>query len=143
MFMQKIFNTKSLSLVWQKTARGLLRFYLASLFALTFAGLIFKIVFYAYNKVSIGELSSADVIYALLWGLRFDLAAAAMFSLIMCLFLWIYYRISSRKTDRTNEQTSKFANSLFFIALIAMMSMATGCCDVFCRCRPSCQLRNA
>lgn len=120
-----IFNATGMSPVWQKTARGLLLFYLASVFALTIAGLIFKSVFYFYNRTSIGEIPMADVLYALLWGLRFDLAAAAIFSLIMCLLLWLFYRISSRKADQSNQQASSFAKGLFFVALIAMMSLQT------------------
>lgn len=122
--MKVLFGGTALSPAWHKSARGLWWFYLSSLFALTLAGFIFKIVFFVYNQISIGELSSGDVLYALLWGLRFDLALAAMISFLMCLFLWPYYRFSQRR-DVFSEKNklSSAAKFLFFLALIVQMSL--------------------
>ena len=119
-----IFNATGLSPLWQKTARGLLLFYFVSVFSLTIAGFVFKSVFYIYNRTSIGEIPMADVLYALLWGLRFDLAAAAMFSLIMCLGLWPYYRISRRQSIFSEQpKFSSLAKNLFLLALLVQMSL--------------------
>ena len=126
MFLQKMFNTEALSPAWHKTARGLLLFYLANVFALTLAGFVFKIVFFVYNRTSIGEMSFGDVTHALLWGLRFDLASAAIISLIMCLVLWPYYRISRRRSIFSERaEISGLAKNLFLLALLAQMSLQT------------------
>ncbi|HEB81351.1 MAG TPA: hypothetical protein ENJ11_00655, partial [Gammaproteobacteria bacterium] len=67
-----------------------LAFFLASLLSLVIAGLVFKTVFVAYTLSQFPQQSFADIGYALIWGLRFDLAAAAVFSLIACLLLWLF-----------------------------------------------------
>lgn len=126
MLFSGVFDSAGLAPAWQKTARGLLLFYLSSLFALTFAGLIFKGIFYLYNMTSIGEVALADVSYALFWGLRFDLAIAAMFSLIMSLLLWGGYRLRTLRAEPSNARSSVLALSLFFISLIALLSLQTG-----------------
>jgi len=124
--MREIFACTDLSPAWHKSARGLLLFYLTSVFALTLAGFVFKIVFFVYNQTSIGEISSGDVTHALLWGLRFDLASAAIISLIMCLVLWPYYRISRRRSIFSEgAKTSGLAKNLFLLALLAQMSLQT------------------
>ena len=126
MFLQKIFNAEPLSPAWHKSARGLLLFYLTSLFALTLAGFVFKIVFFVYNQSSIGELSLTEVFYAAYWGLRFDLASAAMISLLMCLGLWPYYRFSRRRSVFSERSDfSGLAKNLFLLALLVQMSLQT------------------
>ena len=124
MFIKEMFNCASLSPAWRKSARGLLLFYLSSLFALTLAGFVFKIVFFVYNQSSIGELSLSEVLYASFWGLRFDLASAAMISLIMCLGLWPYYRVSKRQNVFSEKSRfSALAKNLFLCALLVQMSL--------------------
>ncbi|MDH5610983.1 MAG: hypothetical protein OEY66_00815, partial [Gammaproteobacteria bacterium] len=124
--MKIIINTASLSPAWHKSSRGLLLFYLASLFALTITGFVFKIVFFVYNQSSIGEMSWSDMLYAAFWGLRFDLASAAMISLLMCLGLWLYYRLSRYQFALSDKnQFSRSAKTLFLLALIVEMSLQT------------------
>ncbi|MCW8831479.1 MAG: LTA synthase family protein [Gammaproteobacteria bacterium] len=126
MFLQKTFSSEVLSSAWHKTARGLLLFYLTNLFALTLAGFVFKVVFLVYNRTSIGEMPLADAVYALFWGVRFDLASAAIISLVICLGLWPYYRISQRRHDPSAKpQPSNLTKNLFLLALFAQMSMQT------------------
>ena len=126
--MKGMFDCTGLAPAWHKSARGLLLFYLASLLALTLAGFVFKVVFFVYNQASIGELSLGDATYALLWGLRFDLASAALISLIVCFGLWPFYRIGQRKKQHRNVFSEKprlsvLARNLFFLALITQMAL--------------------
>lgn len=68
---------------------GCLIFFSVSLLSLVIAGFLFKTVFVVYNLSQFSSLSFADISYALFWGLRFDLASAAVFSLLACLVLWL------------------------------------------------------
>ena len=126
MSFERSFNFAALSPAWHKSARGLLLFYFSSLLALTAAGFVFKIVFYIYNQSSIGEILWHEVGYALLWGLRFDLASAAMISLILSLGLWLLYRFTQRQSIFSEKNDSSLlARNLFFLALIVQMSLQT------------------
>ncbi|HHO59381.1 MAG TPA: hypothetical protein ENJ64_04000, partial [Thiotrichales bacterium] len=71
-------------------AIDLLKYYFISLVALTLSGLIFKGLFVFYNHALFSSLDTTDIFYALFWGIRFDLAAAAFFSFISCLVLWLF-----------------------------------------------------
>ena len=126
MFIKQLFNHTSPSPAWHKSARGLLLFYLTSLFALIVAGFVFKIVFFVYNQSSIGEMLWVDVLYASLWGLRFDIASAAIISLVMCLVLWPLYRLSRRQSVFLEKtKFSGLAKTLFLLALVVQMSLQT------------------
>jgi len=76
---------------------SILTFFFISLIALTLSGLLFKTVFAAYNISQFSSLPSAEIIYALFWGLRFDLASAALLSLISCFILWFFKRFLPKK----------------------------------------------
>ena len=56
-------------------------FYVFSLLILGLAGLLFKALFVFYNREALVALDAPQIIHALLWGARFDLAAAAFFAL--------------------------------------------------------------
>ena len=129
--MKGMFDCTGLWPAWQKSARGLLLFYWASLFALTLAGFVFKVIFFFYNRTSIGELSLSEVVHALIWGLRFDLAAAAMISLVLCLLLWPIYRVGQRKKSGSDifidkPRISVLARNFFILALITQMALQVG-----------------
>ena len=64
---------------------------------MTVAGLLFKTVFVVYSASQFSSLSLADIVYALLWGLRFDLASAALLTLLSCFVLWFFYRFLPQK----------------------------------------------
>lgn len=68
-------------------------YYMVCLLALGISGLIYKIIFIVYNYSQFSSLPLTDTAYALVWGLRFDLAAAAFLSLTGCLVLWLFYRL--------------------------------------------------
>ncbi|MFV2005391.1 MAG: LTA synthase family protein [Gammaproteobacteria bacterium] len=76
---------------------NLLTFFFISLVALTISGLLFKGIFVGYNYSQFSSLSFSDIVYALLWGLRFDLAAAALLGLVSCFVLWLFYRLLPAK----------------------------------------------
>ncbi|GMR00926.1 MAG: alkaline phosphatase family protein [Gammaproteobacteria bacterium] len=76
---------------------NLLAFFFISLIALTVSGLLFKVVFFVYNYSQFSMLPSSEVVHALFWGLRFDLAAAALLSLVSCFTLWFFYRFLPAK----------------------------------------------
>lgn len=121
-----MFDTTRPSPVWHKSSRGLWLFYLACLLALTLAGFVFKIVFFVYNQSSIGEMLWTDVLYALFWGLRFDLASAALLSLLMSLCLWLYYRWHRPQSVFSDlPRFSRLAKYLFLLALVVQMSLQT------------------
>jgi len=114
----KMFNhTDSLS-SWSRSACGLFLFFLSSLFLLVLAGFIFKIVFVVYNDATVSEMLLGEVAYALLWGLRFDFASAAMFSLLMSFVLWFLYRVTPEKKSPAN----KAALILLAISLVTQIS---------------------
>ncbi len=70
----------------------LLSFFFINLMALTVAGLLSRFVFVVYSYSQFSALPFTDTVYALLWGLRFDLASAALMSLVSCFILWFFYR---------------------------------------------------
>ncbi|VAW53861.1 hypothetical protein MNBD_GAMMA06-1444 [hydrothermal vent metagenome] len=100
---------------------SLLTFFLISLLALTAAGLLFKSVFVFYNVSQFSSLSFSEIIYALLWGVRFDLAAAALLTLISCFILWVFYRIFYRRALTKNP-----AFFLLGLMLFVLMSLQIG-----------------
>jgi len=75
----------------------LLTFFFISLTALTLSGFLFKSIFVVYNTSQFSSLPSAEIIYALFWGLRFDLASAALLTLISCFILWFFNRFLPKK----------------------------------------------
>lgn len=64
----------------------------------------------------------SEITYALLWGLRFDLASAAIFSLLTSIILWPLYRTSEEKVSSSNG----VALTLLFISLVVQMSFQVG-----------------
>lgn len=75
----------------------LLRYFFISLTALVFSGLIYKAIFVVSNYALFASLPASEITYALIWGVRFDLAAAAFLTLVSCLFLWFFLRFSNIK----------------------------------------------
>ena len=76
-----------------KNKTSLLAYFFISLLALTVAGFLFKAVFVVYSASQFSALPSSEIVYALFWGLRFDLASAALLSLLSCFVLWFFYRL--------------------------------------------------
>ncbi len=76
----------------EKRPVDLLVFYLISFVALVVSGLIYKILFVVYNDVQFSSLAISEISYALIWGVRFDIASAGLLSLLGCLLLWVFYR---------------------------------------------------
>ena len=76
---------------------SLLIFYLISFMALVVSGLVYKVLFVAYNYGQFSSLTISEISYALIWGVRFDIASAGLLSLISCLILWGFYRLSPSK----------------------------------------------
>jgi len=98
-------------------AVGLLRYFFISLTALVLSGLVYKAIFVVYNYSLFASLPVSEVGYALIWGIRFDLAAAALLTLISCLILWFYLRTSKRKNP---------ALFLLGFMLFVQLSLQTG-----------------
>ena len=65
--------------------------------ALVVSGLVYKVLFVAYNYGQFSSLTISEISYALIWGVRFDIASAGLLSLISCLILWGFYRLSPSK----------------------------------------------
>ena len=59
----------------------------------------------------------SEIVYALFWGLRFDLAPAALLSLLSCFILWFYYRFLPAKDS---------AFFLLGVMLLMQMSLQIG-----------------
>ncbi len=96
---------------------NLFTFFIISLSALTAAGLLFKSIFVFYNATQFSNLTFFEISYALFWGLRFDLAVAALLTLISCFILWFFYRCMPAK------------NPVFFLLalmLFVLMSLQIG-----------------
>lgn len=97
-------------------------YYFVSLLALVISGVVYKILFVVYNYSQFSSLSVSDTVYAIFWGLRFDLASAAFLSLIGCMVLWLFYRL-----EKFNLAPSKNpASLLLLIMLLFQMSLQIG-----------------
>jgi phosphoglycerol transferase MdoB-like AlkP superfamily enzyme len=96
---------------------SLLIFYLISFAALVVSGLIYKTLFVAYNYGQFSSLTIPELSYALIWGVRFDIASAGLLSLISSLILWGFYRLSPSKNP---------APVLLVIMLVLQLSMQIG-----------------
>ena len=84
-------------MIGEKRPVDLLVFYLISFVALVVSGLIYKILFVVYNYVQFSSLAISEISYALIWGVRFDIASAGLLSLLGCLLLWVFYRLQPSK----------------------------------------------
>jgi len=84
---------------------------------LVFFGLFYKGLFVVYNYEQFSTLAFSQIIYALFWGIRFDLAAAAFLSFTGSFILWFVYRV-------TRYQLSALFVLLTFIVL--QLSLQTG-----------------
>lgn len=96
-----------------KNKASLISFFFISLLALTFVGLLFKFVFVVYSYSQFSALPSSEIIYALFWGLRFDLASAALLSLLSCFALWFFYRVLPAKDP-----------AIFLLALMLLLQVS-------------------
>jgi len=92
----------------------LLLYFLIGCAALVCCGLIYKVLFVFYNYAQFSSLSLSEISYALLWGVRFDLASAAFFSLLSCIVLWFYHRLLPAKNP---------AYALLLIMLVVQLSL--------------------
>lgn len=88
-------------MIGEKRIVDLLIFYLVSFVALVVSGLIYKILFVVYNYAQFSSLAIFEISYALLWGVRFDIASAGILSLLGCLLLWAFYRLLPSKNPAT------------------------------------------
>ena len=74
-------------------ASRLLRVFGVSVVLLTSVGLVFRVFFWLVFRSTFVELQAGEVTRALVWGLRFDLALAAILSLLVAgcsgMLLWI------------------------------------------------------
>ena len=85
----------------EKRLVDLLIFYLVSFVALVVLGLIYKILFVVYNYAQFSSLAISEISYALIWGVRFDIASAGLLSLLGCLLFWVFYRLLPSKNPAT------------------------------------------
>ncbi|WP_300669454.1 LTA synthase family protein [Desulfoluna sp.] len=75
-----------------------IRLFLVSLVGLTGVGTFFRAFFYLCHRQGFAALSPWEVGYALMWGLRFDLAIAAILALLSLLLgLVIFYGFKQRR----------------------------------------------
>ena len=79
----------------KNSASSLLVYFFVSFLVLTISGFIFKSVFVVYNYSQIKIPSFSEITYALVWGLRFDFASAAMLTFVSCVVLLVFYRIKA------------------------------------------------
>ncbi len=72
-----------------------LRFFLLPMLQLLLIALTERIVFvvYYYDNHYAG-LSTGDIIHALVWGIRFDLAISAVFTFFACLLAYLFHRLA-------------------------------------------------
>lgn len=96
-----------------KKNTSLLAYFFISLLALTIAGLLFKLVFVIYSASQFSALPFSEIVYALFWGLRFDIASAALLSLLSCFVLWFFYRFLPAKEP-----------ALFLLGLMLLVQMS-------------------
>jgi len=100
-----------------KRTVDILFYYFVSFAALVVAGLVYKAVFVVYNYQQFSNLAVSEIAYALFWGVRFDMAAAALLSLLSCIILWLFYRLSPSTSP---------ASALLFIMLLLQLTMQIG-----------------
>lgn len=95
---------------------ALLIIYIYCLIAFTLSGFLWRCIFTAYNLAHFAELPFKGLLYALFWGLRFDLATAAALALLVVGPYWIKIRFLKR-TDPPD-----LLLSLTLISLIIMQA---------------------
>ncbi len=95
----------------------LLAYYFISLLTLVFFGLVYKSLFVVYNYSQFSALSFSQIIYALFWGIRFDLASAALLGLFASFIVWLSWRFTPSKSH---------ALFILVLMLVLQLSMQTG-----------------
>ncbi len=98
---------------------NLLACFFTGVVALTLVGLIYKSLFVFYNYALFANLSLSEISYALFWGLRFDLASAALFSLLSCIIIWFFHRL-----ERPGKRLAS-ATALLIVMLVVQVSLQT------------------
>lgn len=101
----------------EKRSVDLLTYYFICFAALVASGLIYKFVFVVYNYPQFSNLTISEIIYALFWGLRFDIAGAAFLSLLSCILFWLFTRLSSARNS---------ASGLLAFMLLMQLSLQVG-----------------
>ena len=76
-----------------RSAPGVAGFFSISLLLLICAGLLGRAVFLLFNPATMAETSAGDVLFALGWGLRFDIAAAGFLALFFTIIYWLMLRL--------------------------------------------------
>ena len=99
------------------TTINILRYFLFSFVVLAVTGLLFKTLFFTYNIAHFEDLSFTDVIYALFWGIRFDFASAAFFTLFSSIIVWFFCRFMPTRSP---------ALFLLIFFVVAQASMQLG-----------------
>lgn len=105
----------------KNAATDLLKFYFLGLVLLTFSGLLFKVLFVAYNREAFSALSLYETGYALIWGIRFDLASAAFFSFLSSFLVYVVSAFRSK----IKVQTGYIVYTLLLVMAV-QMSLQTG-----------------
>jgi hypothetical protein len=92
-----------------------LRLYLLPLLLLLFLALLEKGLFVLYHAEQFANLSTGDTLYAVLWGIRFDLAIAALFAFLAYLGAYLGHRLLRRGFAATLQHTSFVAAALLLL----------------------------
>lgn len=94
-----------------------LRFFLLPIFQLLLIAFTERVVFVVYYHDSHFQgLSFGDIVHALLWGIRFDLAIAAAFTFFACLLAYLFHRLA-----RIRFITGLRYSTLFFAVLLMLL----------------------
>ena len=87
-------------MIGEKRIVDLLIFYLVSFVVLVVSGLIYKILFVVYNYVQFSSLAISEISYALIWGVRFDIASAGYYLYLAASFSGLSIACYHRKIQR-------------------------------------------
>lgn len=92
-----------------------LRLFLLTLLLLLFLAQVEKGIFVFYHLEQFSDLSAGDILHALLWGIRFDLAIAGLFAFLAYITAYLGYRLLHRDFARALQHTCFIAATLLLL----------------------------
>lgn len=101
---------------------GVAGFFSILLLLLAITGLTGRLVFVIFNPASTGETGVAEILYALAWGFRFDLAAAGVIAFFVTTAYWLLLRLRVV----SGSDTSAWPRSLMVVALAGLILLQLG-----------------
>ncbi|MEJ2052306.1 MAG: hypothetical protein P8X42_00180, partial [Calditrichaceae bacterium] len=88
--------------------------YIRLILLLVAIGFVERCFFAVYHRHIAAHLSFTDILYALVWGIRFDLALAGFLALVSFTFVYLFKRLTAIDETRTIRFFAYLFGSLVF-----------------------------